>query len=159
MILDVGCGNDPKGTVNCDLFLGPTIHRWKMTPIHKKRVKNLIRADGQHLPFRDNCFEISYSSHTLEHVDNPELMISEMERVSKNLIIIITPLGWLSEFSHVIWRKIPSGHKHRFWGKEFVKRKYKIKRRIRLIKPTILRNKKFPIPIYPMFELVAWKWK
>ena len=78
----MGCGVNPKGDVNCDLFLGETVHRWKKSIIKPKSIANFVHCDAQYLPFRDDTFAIVYSSHTLERVGNPRKMLQEMMRVS-----------------------------------------------------------------------------
>lgn len=96
MILNVGCGHKPSGHVNVDLYVKATIHRSENRfphdrPLIKKRIKNLVRADAEHLPFRANMFETVYSRSTIEHVSNPITMIKEMIRVSNFEVIIICP--------------------------------------------------------------------
>jgi len=87
--LDVGCGHQPKGAVNVDLFLEATNHRSidqrqrNDSPLDPKRIPNLIRADAQFLPFRDDVFDDAVSCHVIEHVPNPTRMLREMLRVVK----------------------------------------------------------------------------
>lgn len=85
--LDIGCGHDPKGTVNIDLFVKATKHRsgnqneLEDTALVYQDISNLIRADACHLPFRSNCFQKVFSRQTIEHVPTPALMVKEMVRV------------------------------------------------------------------------------
>ena len=89
MKLDVGCGHQPKGIVNVDLFVEATNHRsddqreCNDSPLNPKTIPNLIRADAQSLPFRDNVFDDAVSCHVIEHVPNPTRMLREMLRVVK----------------------------------------------------------------------------
>ena len=76
MILDVGCGNKPRGDVNIDFV--------------KQTVPNFVRADALNLPFRDNVFSHACSHHVIEHVENPLKMISELKRVTSS-VEIFTP--------------------------------------------------------------------
>lgn len=76
MILDVGCGKNPHGTINLD--------------IEKNSSVNLI-GSGEYLPLKDSSFDMVYSNHSLEHVNNPAKMLMEMLRVSKRLVFIIVP--------------------------------------------------------------------
>jgi ubiquinone/menaquinone biosynthesis C-methylase UbiE len=69
-ILDVGCGDRPKGDVNLDLF---RYGKWK----------NLVIAEAQHLPFRDKVFIKVHSKHCLEHLENPLAFFREARRVLK----------------------------------------------------------------------------
>jgi len=96
-VLDVGCGANPTGTVNCDLFPGDSEHRLKS--LIPKDMPNFILCDAQHLPFRDNSFETVFSKYALEHVgqkpqatnQGPFYMLKEMVRVSKRTIDVRVP--------------------------------------------------------------------
>lgn len=94
-MLDVGCGSRPKGDVNIDFFrgglnpqTGDQIQGNLMSP---QKMKNFIIADAQHLPIKDESFSVVFSSHTIEHVQNPLLMLREMCRVSKRKVIVRCP--------------------------------------------------------------------
>ena len=78
MILDVGCGNNPQGDVNCDIVKQDT-----STPF--------ILCDSQHLPFRPETFTTVHSSHVIEHVNDPVLMMEELLRVSNKHVTVKTP--------------------------------------------------------------------
>jgi len=97
MTLDVGCGNEPKGDVNVDLFPEATPHRsadqrvCDDKPLNVKLIKNFVKADACHLPFKDRVFSRVYSGHTIEHVKNPQGMIRELLRVSYSEIEIVCP--------------------------------------------------------------------
>jgi len=45
------------------------------------------------IPYPDNHFDTVYTSHVLEHLDNPEGVISEALRVSKKRVIHVVPEG------------------------------------------------------------------
>jgi len=90
-ILDVGCGSDPKGDVNVDLFVDP-IQRWGQR-IDPKKIKNFVFADAHYLPFRDESFQIVYSSHLLEHCLHPLKVLEEFHRVSKAIVYLEVPYG------------------------------------------------------------------
>ena len=91
MILDIGCGNNPKGFVNCDLYISETPHLMKENYIDPRKIPNFVRSDAMYLPFRDNVFEIVNTSEVLEHVINPFLLLSEMKRVSKKNVTLDVP--------------------------------------------------------------------
>ncbi len=93
--LDVGCGHLPTGDVNIDRFKSS---RWSPdmpfnagfeTSSSPYRL-DLI-ADAEHLPFRDKSFNEVYSAHTIEHVDHPQQMVKEMERVAVKTVSIRCP--------------------------------------------------------------------
>jgi ubiquinone/menaquinone biosynthesis C-methylase UbiE len=94
--LDVGCGGFPSGDVNCDLFIRDIGHRTGKTDImgatlQPKKIKNFLICDVQYLPFKENVFTEVFSSHVIEHVDNPFLLLTELVRVSKCKVIIYCP--------------------------------------------------------------------
>lgn len=92
MILDVGCGNQPFGDVNIerniqqDDRLAPDNH-----PLDPRKIENLIRADGCHLPLRDHVFRHVRSCFVIEHVDYPIRFLRELIRVCHGTIEIYCP--------------------------------------------------------------------
>jgi SAM-dependent methyltransferase len=82
----------------------------------------MIRASGTALPIRTGAVDICYSSNVLEHVDNPELMLAEMARVTKpggTVFVSFTP--WFSPWG---------GHETAPWhflGGHFARRRYQRK--------------------------------
>jgi len=95
LILDVGCGDRPKGDVNVDLFRSESVDlqglREKVDPHH---TTNFIQATIYHLPFRKNVFTIVLCHHLLEHLKHPNEAINELIRVSKRQVQIIVPYKW-----------------------------------------------------------------
>lgn len=94
-MLDVGCGTKPKGDVNVDFFrgglnpqTGDQIQGEFMSP---QKIKNFIVADATHLPFKNESFEVVFSSHTIEHAQNPSAMLREICRAAKRKVIIRCP--------------------------------------------------------------------
>lgn len=53
----------------------------------------IVSGKGEALPFADNSFDICYSTNVLEHVDDPQKVITEMVRVTKpgGIIQIVVP--------------------------------------------------------------------
>jgi SAM-dependent methyltransferase len=56
-----------------------------------QRIRNFVVADAMHLPFKDDSFSSVFSGHTIEHVQNPLLMLREMCRVAKRKVIVRCP--------------------------------------------------------------------
>ena len=96
IFLDVGCGSNPSGDVNVDFFRkggynpqegdqrkGEYFYPWK--------IPNFVAADACHLPFKDGAFDVAYSSHTIEHLGNPEAFLKEMLRVSNRKVVVRYP--------------------------------------------------------------------
>lgn len=55
---------------------------------NKKNYQNIkgahfIHADATRLPFKDDCFEFIFCSSLIEHIEKPDLLISEIKRVLK----------------------------------------------------------------------------
>ena len=76
-ILDIGCGYGANisAKVICDIQ--------DLSAYYKD--KNFIKLDPQKktLPFKDKEFDFVIASHVIEHVENVENFIGEIERVSK----------------------------------------------------------------------------
>jgi len=90
-ILDIGCGSSPKGDVNCDLYRTKTPHIMEEHTIVSRKIPNFVLCDLQHLPFKDNSFDIVNASQVIEHILEPALMLKEMKRVSKGMVTLDVP--------------------------------------------------------------------
>lgn len=95
--LDLGCGNRKlKNAIGVDRI------RTKKTDI--------ICDLNQGIPFRDNTFDLIFSSHTLEHLDDIVFTMEEIHRVAKpkaKVILILPFFSWSYTFQDVT-------HKHFF---------------------------------------------
>lgn len=69
LVLDVGCGANPRGDVNLDLS--------KTFPI------DLIADLDANLPFRDDSFDKAIAFHVLEHLKYPCHALLELVRVAR----------------------------------------------------------------------------
>jgi len=56
-----------------------------------QKIESFIVADALHLPFKDESFNVVFSGHTIEHVQNPFLMLREMCRVAERKVIVRCP--------------------------------------------------------------------
>lgn len=90
-MLDVGCGDSPKGEVNCDLFTGRTPHIMGYHHIDPKKIPNFVLCSAEQLPFRDDAFDIVNASEILEHLINPSCLLTEMRRVSRESVTLDVP--------------------------------------------------------------------
>lgn len=81
VVVDIGSGHDPfpQATILCDRFLMETAHRH--SPIVRDG-RPLIVADVEALPFKDKSIDFILCSHVLEHVNDPLLASSELQRVA-----------------------------------------------------------------------------
>lgn len=85
MILDVGCGFQPRGDVNCDLYVKDSLNHRNQgegSTIQVHRVPNFVVCDAQFLPFQDRVFETVFCGQVIEHLENPLRLLKELSRVS-----------------------------------------------------------------------------
>jgi len=97
-ILDLGSGSGivAKTLANSfeSLLVGVDIEDRRIVNIPFKII------DGKNLPFRDNEFDICFISYVLHHADDPEGLLKEAARVTKDKILVYEDLaeGKLSNF-------------------------------------------------------------
>lgn len=63
------------------------------------------KINDEHLPFKDNSFDIILSNHVIEHLPNHELHLSEIYRVLKDngIVYLATPNKyWIMEAHHKV---------------------------------------------------------
>lgn len=91
-VLEVGCGrgllanrlSKNNKVTACDIVISKNIK--KTFP-----KVNFQEANIEQLPFKDNSYDVVITTHTLEHVRNLAIAVSEIRRVAKNEIIIVVP--------------------------------------------------------------------
>ena len=103
--INICCGNTDGGGINADI-------------IKHKNVPNFVLIKNiYNLPFGDQQFETVLSSHTIEHVEDPEKFFRELKRIGKKVLIVIPPL-WdvtaaLNVFEHkFIFLSFKKEHTH-----------------------------------------------
>ena len=74
-ILDIGCGYNANKFANviCDVQ--------DLSKYYPNKI--FVRLVEKKLPFKDNEFDFVVASHVMEHVDDVEFFIGELERISK----------------------------------------------------------------------------
>ena len=99
-ILDIGCGYraHPKASIIADIQ--------DFSNYYKER--KFIKVDGKKLPFKDQEFDFVIASHVIEHVENFEIFIKELERVSsRGYIELPSSLGdnlvFENKTDHIWW--------------------------------------------------------
>ena len=99
-VLDVGCGYraHPKATVIADVQ--------DLSNYYKER--KFIKINEKRFPFKDKEFDFVIASHVIEHVEDFEFFIKELERVSsKGYIELPSRLGdnlvFENRTDHVWW--------------------------------------------------------
>ncbi len=78
LILDVGCGDNPRGNINLDCYIP------KVVP------DNFVIASAEQLPFKKGSVDIVLSNYNLEHLVNPAIFIQNVYDITKEKIEIIT---------------------------------------------------------------------
>jgi ubiquinone/menaquinone biosynthesis C-methylase UbiE len=99
--LDVGCGGNPFPNANvlCDFcFYEAKEKRGHGAERSKIEGKPFVLCDAQFLPFRNNAFDFIHCAQMLEHVDNPQEFVGELERVGKHGYIETPSWFWESIF-------------------------------------------------------------
>lgn len=93
-VLHVGCGVYPLGDVNIDLYITPEERRNQgfVNVTFKKKPEYLIRADAHHLPFKSDVFDKVICHHTIEHLLQPYIALTEMYRTLKENGILVLDL-------------------------------------------------------------------
>jgi SAM-dependent methyltransferase len=93
-ILDVGCGSKPyKSFFQCDEYIGIDIEN----PGHSHKEEQIDKYyDGKHIPYENNSFDNLVCFEVLEHVFEPDLFLSELNRVIRpgGQALLTTPFIW-----------------------------------------------------------------
>jgi len=99
-ILDIGCGYraNKNASVIADIQ--------DFSDFYKK--KKFIKIEGKKLPFENKEFDFVIASHVIEHIDNFEFFIKELERISsKGYIELPSRLGdnlvFENKNDHIWW--------------------------------------------------------
>ena len=91
--LDVGCGNKPyKDFFNTTEYIGMDYEG-----VHDHSNENIdVYYDGITFPFPENYFDSVVCTQVLEHVEHPQILISEIYRVLKpdGKALLTAPLVW-----------------------------------------------------------------
>ena len=89
-MLDYGCGNSPYQT----LFNG--IDYWGIDISVNEEKDQILKFDGNKIPFDDDAFNSVLCSEVLEHVPNVESTLSEICRVLKpgGKLLLSVPFMW-----------------------------------------------------------------
>ena len=99
-ILDIGCGYKPhsKASVIADVK--------DFSDLYKNR--KFVKIQDKNLPFKDKEFDFVIASHVIEHVEDFEFFIKELERISsKGYIELPSRLGdnlvFENKKDHIWW--------------------------------------------------------
>ena len=99
-IIDIGCGYraNKNASVIADIK--------DFSNFYKE--KKFVKIEGKKLPFKDKEFDFVIASHVIEHIDNFEFFIKELERISsKGYIELPSRLGdnlvFENKNDHIWW--------------------------------------------------------
>lgn len=95
-VLNVGAGLGAYEPENCNVVAVEPSHQ--MIVRRKKSKAKLMQAVAEHLPFGDNAFDVSMAILTIHHWSDIVSGLKEMRRVSKNKIVLLTWIGYGSDF-------------------------------------------------------------
>ena len=112
-VLDVGCGANPRGNVNCDLYRTDNLGHRNLgadSRINSKAIPNFILCSALNLPFKDDFFDVVLCSQVIEHTDKPFSLLKELIRVSTLKVIV--------ETVHRLGDSAALSHKRRVWIKK-----------------------------------------
>jgi ubiquinone/menaquinone biosynthesis C-methylase UbiE len=73
------------------------------------RLAGALRFNGYNLPYRDKSFDLAILSHVLEHVEHPRLLLRELRRVSRYLVIEV-PLDYSPQVDRAVGYYLGYGH-------------------------------------------------
>lgn len=100
LILDAGCGD---GIHLKELSRIGNVFGIDLSTERLKRAGgNVVCADVYFIPFRDKTFEAVYSSEVLEHLEDPQRAVKEMERVLKNKGIVVISVPYREKIEKVV---------------------------------------------------------
>ena len=99
-ILDIGCGYTPNKYANV------IADKRDFSKFYKDKI--FIKIEDKKLPFKDKEFDFVIASHVIEHVDDFEFFIKELERISsKGYIELPSRLGdnlvFENQNDHIWW--------------------------------------------------------
>lgn len=96
-VLDAGCGDGflleeiGKKTDNC---VGVDISGVALRGAKKRLGENtrLVQAFLEHLPFKDDAFDVVVTAHALEHVRDLKAAAGELKRVAARRLVVMVPI-------------------------------------------------------------------
>lgn len=116
-VLEVGAGDGSILKYLADANFAPEYHAVEISDsgvahIQSRNInglKSVQEFDGYKLPFEDNSFDLIILSHVLEHVEHERLLLREIKRVSRHLVIEV-PLDYKAGVDKRIKHFLAYGH-------------------------------------------------
>jgi ubiquinone/menaquinone biosynthesis C-methylase UbiE len=88
--LDVGAGNG-FSTSHAPSHISCVATDGSMRMLERHQGEDLVLADAQALPFRDDTFDLAFCWELLHHVDEPWRVLAEMRRVTRRWVLVMDP--------------------------------------------------------------------
>lgn len=106
MLLDVGCGCgyllSYVGQTDAFRLSGIDFSKGRLHVARNRGVNDVVAADAQNLPQKDNTFDVVTSTETIEHLPNHSAMLRETKRVlRKGGILVLTVPSLHTKFPSV----------------------------------------------------------
>jgi ubiquinone/menaquinone biosynthesis C-methylase UbiE len=92
-MLNIGAGT-PNSSLSSMLFGPMLVGDVNMDVASNEAVctiENVCYGDIETIPFDDKQFGSCFASHVLEHTDNPDLALQEMNRVADEVFVVVPP--------------------------------------------------------------------
>ncbi len=105
-LLDLGCGNAPLYGTYSPFVDSVTLADWGNS-LHKNRHLDVECDITKKLPFKNNSFDTLILSDVLEHIPNPNYLMSEINRILKpngKVLMNVPFFYWLHETPHDYYR-------------------------------------------------------
>jgi SAM-dependent methyltransferase len=116
--LDVGCAEGFFMQAIHDRYgaevWGVDISNAAVERLHDRLGFAAAAADAVHLPFADGAFDLVYSTEVIEHVLDPELMLAEMRRVARRMVLVTTPASQTPDEHEPDYELADEGHVNNF---------------------------------------------
>lgn len=92
-VLDVGCGEGEL--VSTFQKHGVETYGIDISKQSLLHARNVVQADAEKIPFKNNTFDLMIAHHSLEHLKNPEYFIKECKRVLKEngIVCVVVPVS------------------------------------------------------------------
>ncbi len=119
-VLDVGCGAGTDlvrfargGAVVAGVDLSPSAIALARANIGQQGLQaDLREADGEHLPFEDNTFDLVYAHGVVQYTPHPQALVDECRRVLKPggaaIFQVYNRISWLNALSKLM--NVPLEH-------------------------------------------------
>jgi len=131
--LDLGCGDGKHGPFANREFQGKMrvgLDNDKKLLIENKELKYPVLGDAHYLPFIDSTFDIVFMREVIEHVQNPEIIFSEISRTmqSGGYLIMKTPnkRNPISYLSSIVSVETKACLKKLFTNEEYIEGNYRV---------------------------------